>query len=504
MYPDAPYPGCTWPLTQHMGVVSDATLKHMLLAAAMHTNTRDPTADITNYMVANGILTNNVRSDSGQADAWRDYQQMLSELGFIYSTQIQPEITPTPLGLAFLDGLVTYSEVITLQALRYQYPNGHKLVIDDSLRREISGKPYAKVSKLAELQQMTGVCLRPGVLVWRVLRELVLRGETPELTVTEIQSYLMRCSTCEDTNACTDAIISARNGGPTLARMSRGRRNSQDWMKFLGYTPLFDAKTGKKARIKLSSYGYAHATDIDAICEKLEATTSFWLPTMLDAEDRKTWYSEFGSLRLDIDLIPQEMTSHALTAEEREEVEQLGAYTNVITLRNFEEKALNSTATAEDFSGRTITSTYDSGIANNQHRLHDLMVIYIARICKNKGARVYDDPISVDLLIDYRDEEYIVEVKSATPHNFVGRLRYALGQVLEYDYRRSLQVHTRRRKVIAIAAQVAPTSWSIPFLNDHLDIDMLSLQDQVLRVDSHRQTTHHLFTPPNTELTLGL
>lgn len=485
-----------------MGVVSETTLKHMLLAAAMHKDTRDPTADITNYMVANSILTSNVRSDSGQADSWRDYQQMLSELGLIYSTQVQPDITPTPLGLAFLDGLITYSELITLQALRYQYPNGHKLVIDDSLRREISGQPYASATRLAELQQVTGVCLRPGVLVWRVLQELRRRAEAADLTVAEIQSYLMRCSTHADTSACVDALVAARQGSLTLPLMSRGRRNSQDWIKFLGYTPLFDATSGARAKLTISNYGIAHAQDIDAICTTLELPASFWMPGRLDAADRRYWYAQFGSLNLDISLIPQENDTQLLTTEEEEE--ELGSSTRTINLRDFDDAALGSTSANGDNAGRTITSAYDSGLANNQHRLHDLMVIYIARTCRDKGAQVYDDPSSVDLLVNYQDSEYIVEVKSVTPKNFTGRLRYALGQVLEYDYRRSLQSQTRRRKIIAITAQLSPTSWCIPFLNDYLDMDILSLEGQLLRVDSTHQATRELFTPFVPDPTLGL
>ena len=487
-----------------MGVVTEGTLKHLLLAAAMHTDTNDPTADITNYLVANGILTNNIRSDSGQADAWRDYQQMLSELALIYSTQVQPYITPTPLGLAFLDGIVTYQEVITLQALRYQYPNGHKLVIDTSLRREIAGQPYAHVHRLAELQQITGVRLRPGVLVWQVLRELGRRGQTTEVTVNEIQAYLIRCSTHADTNACVDAIVAARQGELLLSPMPRGRRNAQDWIKFLGYTPLFTATNGQRAKIRLSNYAVEHLHDIDAICTTLEELTSFWTPGALDGNDRRAWYSDYGTLSLDIGLIPQQDTPSLLTDEEKQEVDHLGASTGSITLRDFDETALGAATAEGNGAGRTITSTYDAGIANNNHRLHDLMVIYIARTCRDKGARVYDDRGSVDLLVNHHGDEYIVEVKSATPHNFVGRLRYALGQVLEYDYRRSLQSQASRRKVIAIAAQVAPTSWSIPFLNEYLDVDMLSLQGQLLRVDSLQQATRDLFMPSAPDPTLGL
>jgi|TARA_B100000315_G_C14096296_1_gene371626 hypothetical protein len=69
-----------------MGVITPRILYHILWAGATYASTDDPAANITNYFIANRLLTPNVRSDSGQPDAWRDYQQILSELGLIVST----------------------------------------------------------------------------------------------------------------------------------------------------------------------------------------------------------------------------------------------------------------------------------------------------------------------------------------------------------------------------------------------------------------------------------
>jgi len=119
MYPDSPYPGYTWSMNHHMGIVNSHSLYHTLYAAALHAASADPSADINNYLIANNLLTANVRTDSGQPDAWRDYQQILSELGLIFSTKRVKRITPTPLGLAYLDGSIGFSQIMTLQAFRY-------------------------------------------------------------------------------------------------------------------------------------------------------------------------------------------------------------------------------------------------------------------------------------------------------------------------------------------------------------------------------------------------
>ena len=195
MFPDPPFNGFTWPITQHMGVIRADNLYHILWAASAYGFTDDPSLNITNYVIANSLFTPNIRNDSGQPDAWRDYQQILSELGLIISTQVSPKITLTPIGLAFLDGSLSFSELMSLQAFRYQYPNGHKLTIAPSLLADLGDPALANAQTLAELQDVCGVRIRPTVLIWDIVRGLQSKGEDPSLSVDEIQCCLMRCST---------------------------------------------------------------------------------------------------------------------------------------------------------------------------------------------------------------------------------------------------------------------------------------------------------------------
>jgi hypothetical protein len=144
-------------------------------------------------------------------------------------------------------------------------------------------------------------------------------------------------------------------------------------------------------------------------------------------------------------------------------------------------------------SNLTIQSVYKAEVTASQHRLHDQMVLLIAQICRSKGAAVYEDPSSVDLLVEHQQQEFIIEVKSVTPRNFISRLRYALGQVLHYDFLRKEETSLPRRKVIAFAAQIPANSWSIGFLNGHMDMDMLTLEAGQLRVHSSSQASVQLF-----------
>ena len=212
MFPTPPYDGFTWPITQHMGVITPANLYHILWAASAYGSTNDPASNITNYVITNNLFTPNIRSDSGQPDAWRDYQQVLSELGLIVSTQVIQRITPTPIGLGYLDGSLSFSELMTFQAFRYQYPNGHKFAIANSLRSSLTESGIVGVPNLVDLHTVTGVQIRPAVLVWRLIRCLAGNEEEPFLSVDEIQRFLMRCSTHEDTADCAGALISARRG----------------------------------------------------------------------------------------------------------------------------------------------------------------------------------------------------------------------------------------------------------------------------------------------------
>lgn len=280
MLPNAPYPGCSWALTQHMGVVTPKLLHAILWAAATYRDTPDPAARINDYIVANGLLPPNVRQDSGQPDIWRDYQQILSELGLIFSTEVVPQITPTPLGLAFLDGSISFSELMTLQAFRYQYPNGHKNQISPSQRRELEGTPYAIARSLARLQAAVGMQLRPAVLIWRVLRRLQELGEMPRITPFEIHSCLMRCRTHQDTESCVQTLIAARRGRLRLPPGNdRQERNARDWIRFLLNSPIFKGKGwGSAPYLGFSDYGLQHAGEIDELCTRLERTDSFWIP----------------------------------------------------------------------------------------------------------------------------------------------------------------------------------------------------------------------------------
>ena len=512
MYPNEPYPGFSWPLNHHIGKITPHVLHHVMLAAAMFTDARDWRADITNYLIVNDIFTANIRTDSGQAETWRDYQQIFSELGFIYSSEVTEKIKPTAMGLSLLDGSMDMAEVITLQVLRLQYPNGHKLQIDDKFKKYLSETPYANYSSLAALQLAAGVQIRPAVLIWKLLRSLDNQGLIPQLSLNEIQSYAMRCATHADLSICALGIAAKRAGGTPLGLVPRGRRDAQEWIRLLGLTPLF-ATSKPKARnmfVAVSEFGRQNADAIDIMCTELEQPETFWTPGLLDREDRRSWYMTYGNIDLSIALIPEGApqvpgASDVAQAEANED-KGLDLAENVrqFQLTPFDATTLGSDPQEGEQNEQTIVSSYNAGLANEKRRLHHLMVIYIAKVCTAKGAQVLHDLNTVDLLVNYKDIEFLVEVKSVTSRNFISRLRYAIGQILQYEYMRSLQTNKTRRKVIAVAAQVPRNTWCVPFVNEHLGMDLLSLKSERLQVDSKSNTAIQLFTPTSNDLNLGI
>ena len=497
MYPDLPHIGCSWRLNHHMGVTTPKNLYQILLAATTYAESTDPVGEINNYIIANDLLTSNIRTDTGQPDAWRDYQQILSELGLIFSTKTLRRITPTPLGLAFLDRSFGFSEVITMQAFRFQYPNGHHTPISSTLRQALVGTPTSEVTNFAVLQNISGICLRPAVLIWRVLHGLEVAGLEPEIDTDDVVCYLMRCATNSDAEQCLDALKKARQGKEFFAPLAGNvpRRNAQDWLKFLALTPVFDFGS-TTATLRPSRFALDHRGEINALCRDLERSESFWQPGSLDQADKLGWYSYFGGV--DLNVPPMPLSETDLAQDEIQETEEepgervVSHEPGTITLRDLDRKDPDM-GWNPPRPGAAIESVYSAEITSRARRLHDQMVLLIAHVCQHKGATVYEDPKSVDLLVTFRKTDFIIEVKTVTPKNFVTRVRYAMGQVLHYDYLRSLQTLSPRRKVVALAAQLPQDSWAVPFFNTHMDTDLLSLQQGILRTDSDSALSTELF-----------
>lgn len=301
MYPDVPYDGISWPMTQHAGVLSKDSLDGLLHACLICRGETVNPEKINSYLVEHGILTANVRSDSNQVDAWRDYQQILSEFGLLYSTRISKVIKLTPVAMAYLNGNLTYGELITLQILRYQYPNGHKSQLSPSLVQSFGdGFSY---ETFTEMQADCNILIRPAVLVWQVLNQLWEKGQTAVLSLDEMQKYLVRCARNSDLEHCVSAIINARENGVELQPMNRARRNMSDWMKILGQTLLLKLSADGNT-LALSSYSIRHRKQVESICTMLSKADNFWF--VPENNFKQDWFDYYGNYDENIRFIIKE------------------------------------------------------------------------------------------------------------------------------------------------------------------------------------------------------
>lgn len=301
MYPNIPYEGLSWPITQHAGVLKAEVIDGLLNACRLCKGETIDANKINGYLVSNGILTANVRSDSNQVDAWRDYQQILSEFGLIYSTRISKVLILTPIAMAYLNKCLSYSELITLQLLRYQYPNGHKSQLSPSLV-ESYGENFNYAS-FTELQAHYNILIRPAVLIWKIIYKLWECGEQPTLSLDEMQSYAVRCTDMSHYLPCTESIIKSRHDSQQLQPLERARRNMSDWMKLLPQTLLFNV-SGDGNTIALSAYSIKERKAVDYVCSRLSEPSSFW--EFKEDSFKQDWFDFYGDYDNSIEYILKE------------------------------------------------------------------------------------------------------------------------------------------------------------------------------------------------------
>lgn len=488
MYPELPYEGISWPIIQHSLYVTEDVIKGLIYACIDFNGKTVNPASINERIINSNLLTHNFRKDSEKIEAWRDYQQILSELGLIYSTKLENKIRLTPIAIAFIDGIISYQEMITIQVLKYQYPNGHKTDISSTLRSCLSDQ-FKTINSLTELQTLCNLQVRPAVLIWQVLLGLYKKTYRNYLSVDEIQNYVVRCASHYDVDKCVEDIIDYRVNHIFKYKLlgNRVRRNVQDWIKILAQTPLF---YNDRNNVYFSNYAINNLEEINNICSQLSNPNSFWVINSTFLQEYKyNWFSYYGDINANVNLIPLEESNDNPDEKTSILVKDEINKSDIINLQPYQDIILNANITE-----KKVISEYDYSKSRRGGMLHDGMVNLIASICNSKGADVYVDPKSVDLYIKYKDNEFIVEVKSITPTNFVARLRTAIGQVLQYDYMfNKKSVINQRILGLAFAAEVSKESWQIPFVNDYLKMDFLCLQSGNLLVYSNNNLSLELY-----------
>lgn len=289
MFPDLPYHGFTWQITQHTGIVCADTIVGLLRGCAHLDGHPIDISAIDTRLAELGRFA----SETGRS-LWRDYQQVLSEFGFIVSSASNDGILKlTPVAKELLAGRISFGEAMTLQLLRYQYANGFKRTIPKNVMFN-DGSDVSRYDTLTDIQEVCGVRIRPFVCTWEVMDSLSKTLKKPvRLSVDEMARFVLRCSSHADIRGCCDAILSYRNGNETIADQGDNvKRNAADWMKLLTATSVFSIETeGRKASIALSELSIVHADALRWFFMNFNNEKSFW--SRGSGED---WFSFYGKI----------------------------------------------------------------------------------------------------------------------------------------------------------------------------------------------------------------
>lgn len=498
MFRSLPYPGHTWSFSQHAVGLSPKTLYSFLQCAApFEGDFEDYDEKITSLMIASGILTANNRD--GTPDAWRDYQQLLAELGLIYSTKICRALTITELGQMFLAGEIGFAELIGIQALRYQYPNGQKSTIQTRLKGELEAAEISYPSTLTELQVQNKILLKPGLLILRILIELNENGFNPSLSVDECQAFLIPCRNNYEWTLAFSEVAAHRKSPSVIDGINRhSRRNIQDWFKLLKNSDFF---VNVGSSIALSDYALVNIDFIKDYCELQEDPSTYWIPSGFNISDRMGWFKWFGNvpysaqklLRIEVEKDDFYVKENFVAGveEEREEdglilVDNLGLNLSPIDL----ERLGKDTPFTFTRDLASLVENIRNG-AQKRHAktiLHDRIVKDLAELFILQGAIVESDPDSIDLYALWPDgNSAIFEVKTVTRRNIQGRLRTAIGQVEEYAYRRQSAGNKPSDRIVVINVGVEENAWQRKFLTEHLGIGLICKPS----------TSYSAFAPPS-------
>jgi hypothetical protein len=222
-----PFTGYSWQISQHEICFDEEPLVGLLATAALFEGRADKGPELNLTLAKSDIVTRNLRE--GKVSPWRDYQQVLPEVGLMISTQACPQITLTEIGRSFLAGSLEHPDLMTLQMMRYQYPNGYK-------------------SQTLNAFVASGVSVRPGLMILRGLIELYRKGIVC-LSIDQIILYFLPNRLDTEWRVSVDEILSSTQSSVTFSR----RRNIAAWVRLLLKTTLFEPLDGNLALSDLGS-----------------------------------------------------------------------------------------------------------------------------------------------------------------------------------------------------------------------------------------------------------
>jgi len=461
-----------WPLPHHEKYFSPETFRNLAWAGSTFQGEDQAVLRINEYLIQNEIVTKNIRTDSEQADPWRDYQQNLAELGFIYSSRMNPgSIRMTEAGLALADGVLPPETAVLCQVLRYQYPNAQKNRVTDS----------GSSVNLLEIQLQAGVQIRPAVLFLQVTSELIRLGEEDWLMDSEVENFLMPCRNHQNIVSVAENICRSREhsqGGSVS-------RDAQAWVKLFvasGLAEWDNTNSGKK-RIRQSQNFRDNPFITSKICDSLINPTTFWHVNGTGNEQLTEWFQSYGSLSFEvlellsaIKGIPTEVP-FATTDLLNSGLRQLGSARTLTDQIDIE-------ICDEAFSEAQVNVTYPRAEVEKSEFLHQQLVRKIWRRAIAQGASVMEYPKSADLLIECNAKSILIECKSARPGHLRSQLRYAVGQIIDYKDLFQIQGKQIDRCFVAVSVCLDEIRDISRFVTESANMGLIGIKNGKLQCDS--------------------
>ncbi|HKR05453.1 MAG TPA: hypothetical protein VJY62_12535 [Bacteroidia bacterium] len=483
---DFPYPGFSWSITQHVAPATNVrTLFEFLKAAHFFSASPNYQRAITDYMIKQNLLTANVRKDQGEPQLWRDYQQILPELGLIVSTRFTKKIIVTPMGLLWLDGAIGYSEMMTTQCVNFQYPNGHKQDISPSLRKSISNLKHIPDNRVA-LDSIHGVLIKPAVLILRVLLQLFRKQDLTGLSVEETVVALMPTKRNDEWDLAIERLFEYRKDS-NVKTDSRRKRHTQEWFRLLGLTDLFRLSKSKiNQRILLSPFALNNLELVERFCEYHEQAENFWLPESdNDIQLALSWFEHYGAPNIERQWtleIPEHTPNYiaknypegVFDMEDEKQFEFGNSDISLNELREINEVGKRVNVEAIDL------EKIKEGIEKRHEKtkLHDRIVNVIAEKMSSLDYQVWEDRQSVDLLAAKHKKEIIFEVKTVNKNNISRHIRLGVGQLLEYRYRREIQVTQKPKGLLVLSSKYTFPRWMIKYFETDINLGLICFEGQ--------------------------
>jgi|GEM_PF-1126937 len=481
--PASPYPGFSWSLTQHTGPgANPVVLFNLLKSAYRHSCDEDYQDKITEELNNQGLLTPNIRRDQGKAQLWRDYQQVLSELGLIVSTKFTTTIEVTPIGLLWLDGQIGYSELLATQCFNYQYPNGHKQDISPKQSALLTEAGLQRPRTRTELDVRYGVLIKPAALILRVLCEGAQTDTFRDLSAAECSAFLVPVKTFDGWRRGYDCLLENKKQNISI-KDPRRLRHVQEWFRLLSLTDVFALNNGRLSLSKQSSH---MVPELALKAEFLSAPSLFWIPRNFDKHFLGTsWFDYFGN---------PDISKQWLCSEDQLDPEYVAAnYPEGVEGADYKEfntkswnASLNLSEVTPDKYIRKQLELFIPKINDENIRLghiarqqktllHDRIVGAVAKKYKDRGWDTYEDKNSVDLLAIKDNSHVIVEVKTVTSRNLSHRLRLGIGQLSEYRYRSARYAKVRPSTALVLSNKANFPDWMVDFFSSEMDMELFSL-----------------------------